>query len=71
MRKQTLYKNFKDLEELGMVKRTGKIGRPTLYRINFRNPFVSMLNAQVNKLSLEDCGEAAPSWGKAPLDTSS
>ncbi|MEM2373839.1 MAG: HTH domain-containing protein, partial [Thermoproteota archaeon] len=31
MSKQTLYKNFKDLEELGVVKPSRKIGRATMY----------------------------------------
>ncbi len=53
MSKQTLYKNFRDLEELGLVARTRRIGRATLYRINNQNPFVKMLNKQVNTLSLE------------------
>jgi len=57
MSKQTLYKNFKDLEELGIVAETRKIGRATLYRINVGNPFVKMLNEQVNKLSLEIAGK--------------
>ena len=42
--KQTLYKYFKDLEELGMVKVTRKIGRATLYKLNLENPRVKMLN---------------------------
>lgn len=53
MSKQTLYRNFKDLEDLGIVSQTRKIGRAILYRINVNNPFVKMLNEQVNKLSLE------------------
>ena len=53
MSKQTLYKNFKDLEDLGIVSETRKIGRAILYRINVKNPFVKMLNEQVNELSLE------------------
>jgi len=42
MSKQTQY--FKDLEELGMVKVTRKIGRATLYKLNLENPRVKMLN---------------------------
>ncbi|MEM3489728.1 MAG: winged helix-turn-helix domain-containing protein, partial [Nitrososphaerota archaeon] len=34
MSKQTLYKNFKDLEELGIVKVSRRIGRAVMYRIN-------------------------------------
>jgi predicted transcriptional regulator len=53
MSKQTLYKCFKDLEDLGMVKITRKIGRANLYRINLENPMVKMLNEYVTQLSLQ------------------
>jgi AcrR family transcriptional regulator len=53
MSKQTLYRNFRDLEELGMVTGTRMIGRAKLYRVNGKNLFVKMLNEQLNKLSLE------------------
>ncbi len=53
MSKQTLYKNYKDLEELGMVTQTRTIGRATMYKINLQNPMVKMINEQVNRLSLE------------------
>jgi len=53
MSKQTLYKYFKDLEELGMVKVTRKIGRANLYRINLENPMIKMLNEYETQLSLQ------------------
>ncbi|MBS7618760.1 helix-turn-helix transcriptional regulator [Candidatus Bathyarchaeota archaeon] len=40
MSKQTFYKNFKGLEELGIVKPSRKIGRATMYRINKEHPLV-------------------------------
>lgn len=64
MSKQTLYRDFKDLEELGLVVKTRKIGRATLYRINAKNPFVKMLNGQVNRLSLEIAEKEAPRAAK-------
>jgi len=53
MSKQTLYRCFKDLEDLEMVKITRKIGRANLYRINLENPMVKMLNEYVTQLSLQ------------------
>ncbi|MGQ9468349.1 MAG: ArsR/SmtB family transcription factor [Nitrososphaerales archaeon] len=53
MSKQTLYKNFKDLEELGIVKVSRKIGRATLYRINREHPLVKRLDEMVNEVSLQ------------------
>jgi len=53
MSKQTLYKCLKDLEELGMVKVSRKIGRASLYKINLENPMVKMLNEYVTQLSLQ------------------
>jgi len=53
MSKQTLYKCFKDLEELGIVKVSRKIGRANLYKINLENPMVKMLNEYVTQLSLQ------------------
>ncbi len=53
MSKQTLYKCFNDLEELGIVKVTRKIGRANLYRLNPENPMVKMLNEQTTQLSLQ------------------
>jgi len=52
MSKLTFYKYFKDLEELGLVAATRKIGRATLYRVNLDNPMVKMLIEYETKLSL-------------------
>ena len=54
MSKQTLYKYFRDLEELGMVKATRRIGRATLYKINLENPMVKILNEYTTQLSLQE-----------------
>lgn len=53
MSKLTFYKYFKDLENLGLVTATRKIGRATLYRINSDNPMVKMLIEYETKLSLQ------------------
>lgn len=53
MSKQTFYKYFKDLEELGMVKSTRKIGKAKLYKINLENPMVKMLKEYETQLSLQ------------------
>jgi len=43
MSKLTFYKYFKDLEQLGLVTASRKIGRATLYKINLENPIIKML----------------------------
>lgn len=53
MSKQTVYKNFKDLEELGVVKVTRKIGRATMYRIDRDYPLIKTLNESVNEASFQ------------------
>ncbi len=53
MSKLTLYKYFKDLESLGLVVASRKIGRATLYKINLSNPMVKMLIEYETKLSLQ------------------
>jgi len=53
MSKQTLYKNFNDLEELGIVRVSRKIGRATMYRIDRSHPLVKMLNESVNEASFQ------------------
>ena len=53
MSKQTFYKYFKDLEELGIVKPTRRIGRATLYRINKEHPLVKKLDEVINEVSLQ------------------
>jgi Fe2+ or Zn2+ uptake regulation protein len=51
MSKQTVYKNFKDLEELGVVKVSRRIGKATMYRIDRNHPLVKTLNESVNETS--------------------
>lgn len=53
MSKQTVYKYFKDLEELGMVKVSRKVGRAVMYRINGEHPLVRRLDEIVNEISLQ------------------
>ncbi len=53
MSKQTLYKNFGDLEELGVVKVSRKIGRALLYKINMQHPLVKRLYDMVTQTSLK------------------
>ena len=53
MSKQTFYKCFKDLEELGMIKFSRNIGRATMYRINSEHPLIRRLDEIVNELSLQ------------------
>jgi predicted transcriptional regulator len=66
MSKQTLYKYFKDLEELGMVKITRKIGRANLYKVNPENPMVKMLNKHITQLSLQVAEQEAEKM-KGPI----
>jgi DNA-binding transcriptional ArsR family regulator len=53
MSKQTLYKNFKDLEELEIVKISRKVGRAVMYKINMEHPLVKGLNEIINEMSLK------------------
>ena len=53
MSKQTVYKNFKDLEELGVVEVSRKIGRATMYRANREHPLVKKLNEIIEEISLQ------------------
>jgi len=53
MSRLTFYKHFKDLEDLGLVIPSRKIGRATLYRINLENPMVKMLIEYEMQLSLQ------------------
>jgi len=53
MSKQTVYKNFKDLEELGVVKVSRKIGRATMYRIDRNYPLIKTLNESLNEASFQ------------------
>jgi len=59
MSKQTLYKNFKDLVELGVVKISRRIGRAALYRIDRAHPLVRSRNEMVNEISLQIAEEEA------------
>jgi AcrR family transcriptional regulator len=59
MSKQTLYKYFKDLEDLEIVRATRRIGRATLYKINLENPMVRMLNEYTTQLSLKEAERQA------------
>ena len=53
MSKQTLYKNFKDLEELGVVLYSRKIGRAVMYKVNRQHPMVRKLDEMTNEISLQ------------------
>lgn len=53
MSKLTFYKYFKDLEELGLVIVSRKIGRAKLYKVNLENPVVKMIIEFETKLSLQ------------------
>jgi len=65
MSKQTLYKNFRDLEELGIVVVSRKIGRATLYRLNRENPLVKLLDQIVTETSLQIAKKEAKKPAKA------
>lgn len=64
MSKLTFYKYFKDLEELGLVAASRKIGRATLYKINLENPMVKMLIEYETKLSLQIAEQEAEKMKK-------
>lgn len=53
MSKQTLYKNFKDLEELGLVLYSRKIGRAVMYKVNRQHPMMRKLDEMTNEISLQ------------------
>jgi DNA-binding transcriptional ArsR family regulator len=53
MSKLTFYKYFRDLQELGLVIESRRIGRATLYKVNLSNPIVSMLIEHETQLSLQ------------------
>jgi len=53
MSKQTVYKNFKDLEKLGILRVSRKVGRATLYRIDRNYPLIKTLNESVNEASFQ------------------
>jgi DNA-binding transcriptional ArsR family regulator len=64
MSKLTFYKYFKDLEELGLVIASRKIGRATLYKVNLNNPMVKMLIEYETKLSLQIAEQEAEKMKK-------
>ncbi|KYH42633.1 MAG: hypothetical protein AYL33_001740 [Candidatus Bathyarchaeota archaeon B63] len=64
MSKQTFYKYFKDLEELGIVKPTRRIGRATLYRINNAHPLVKKLDEIITEVSLQIAKQEADKMEK-------
>jgi DNA-binding transcriptional ArsR family regulator len=51
--KLTFCEYFEDLEELGLVISSRKIGRATLYKINLENLIVKMMIEYETKLSLQ------------------
>ena len=53
MSKQTIYKSFKDLEELGIIKFSRRIGRATMYKINREHLLAEKLNEIINEISLQ------------------
>ncbi len=65
MSKQTFYKYFEDLVELGVVKVSRKIGRATLYRINKEHPLVKKLDEIINEVSLQIAEKEAEKMKKA------
>ena len=68
MSKQTFYKYFKDLEDLGIVKPTRRIGRATLYKINNDHPLVKKLNEIITEVSLQIAEQEAEKMKKtAPI----
>ncbi len=52
MSKQTFYKYFRDLEEIGIVKVSRKIGRAKLYKLNHKHPLVEMFRRYEKEVSL-------------------
>jgi DNA-binding transcriptional ArsR family regulator len=53
MSKQTFYKYFPELEEYGVVKVSGRIGKAKLYKINLEHPLVKMLREYEKKASMQ------------------
>ena len=67
MSKLTFYKYFKDVAAYGMVKVSRKIGRASLYKINFENPMVKMLKEYETQLSLQIAEQEAEKMKKPIL----
>lgn len=53
MSKKTFYKYFPDIEDMGIVKPTRKIGRAQLYQLNLDNEVVKQLMTMERKISEE------------------
>ena len=51
--KQTFYKYFDDLEEIGIVKVNRTIARAKLYKVDMDNPIVKDLTDLERKISLQ------------------
>lgn len=65
MSKQTFYKNFRDLEELGIVEVSRRIGRATMYKLNREHPLVKLLDRMVTEISLQIAEKEAGKQAKA------
>jgi len=65
MSKQTFYKYFKELEDLGIVKPTRRIGRATLYKINNDHPLVKKLNEIITEVSQQIAEQEAEKMKKS------
>ncbi len=64
MSKLTFYKYLKDLEKLGLVTPSRKIGRATLYKANLSNSIVKMFVEYETKLSLQIAEQEAEKMKK-------
>lgn len=53
MSKQTFYKYFDDLEDVGIVKVNRTIGKAKLYKVNYENSLVQDLVNMEKRLSLQ------------------
>jgi len=69
MSKLTLYKYFNDLQELGLVTASRKIGRATLYKVNLENPIIKMLIEYERQLSLQIAEQEARIQEPIPVRT--
>ncbi len=65
MSKQTFYRNIKDLEELGIVNVSRKIGRAVMCKINIEHPLVKRLDEIINEVSLQIAQQEAEKMRKA------
>ena len=53
MSKLTVYKYMKELEKLGVIKVSRRIGRAVLYKLNLESPIVMKLNEFIRAISLK------------------